>query len=130
MDSPPSAYAFRAYPSAYFQGLQTAVIQGVIQFDLYPQKRGSKCVEIGMKKPRQKADTPALLSWLMLNCETVLSHKRACSPSCGTRRNRTPASRLYGFCGSDKALDNPCCYLVSLLSASVPFPSGGFAAHP
>ena len=33
-----------------------------------------------MKKPRQEADTPALLSWPMLNCETVLSHKRACSP--------------------------------------------------
>ena len=96
---------------------------------MYPQKRGSKCVEIGMKKPRQKADTPALLSWLMLNCETVLSHKRACSPSCGTRRNRTPASRLYGFCGSDNGPDNPCCYLASLLPASVPFLSGGFATH-
>ena len=60
MDSPPSAYAFRAYPSAYFQGLQAAVVQGVIRFDLYPQKRGSKCVEIGIKKPGQEAVTPVL----------------------------------------------------------------------
>ena len=80
MDGPPSAYAFRAYPPAYFQGLQAAVVQGVIRFDLYPQKRGSKCVEIGMKKPGQEADTPALLTWPMLNCEAVLSHKRPCGP--------------------------------------------------
>lgn len=50
-------------------------------------------------------------------------------PSCGTRKNRTPAPRLYGFCGSDNIDDNPCCYLASLLPASVPFPSGGFAAR-
>ena len=60
MDSPPSAYAFRAYPSACFQGLQAAVVQGVIRFDLYPQKRGSKSVETGMKKPGQEAVTPVL----------------------------------------------------------------------
>jgi len=28
------------------------------------------------KKPGQEADTPALLPWLLLICETVLSHKR------------------------------------------------------
>ena len=33
-----------------------------------------------MKKPGREADTPALLSWPMLNCETVLSHKRPCGP--------------------------------------------------
>ena len=33
-----------------------------------------------MKKPGREADTPALLSWLMLNCETVLSHKRPYGP--------------------------------------------------
>ena len=43
------AYAFRAYPAAYFQGFQTAVTQGVIRFDPRPQKRGSKCVETDKK---------------------------------------------------------------------------------
>ena len=62
-----------------------------------------------MKKPGREADTPALLSWPMLNCETVLSHKRPC--------------------GSNNIDDNPCYYLASLLPASVPFLSGGFAAH-
>ena len=70
---------------------------------------------------------PALAPAGLRNCTVTQEGLR---PSCGTRRNRTPASRLYGFCGSDKGLDKPCCYLVSLLSASVPFPSGGFAAHP
>ena len=74
------AYAFRAYPAAYFQGFQTAVTQGGIRFDLHPQKRGSKCVEMGAKKSGREADTPALLFGLLLGCETVLSHKRACGP--------------------------------------------------
>ena len=33
-----------------------------------------------MKKPGQEADTPALLPWLLLDCKTVLSHKRPCRP--------------------------------------------------
>lgn len=76
----PSAYAFRAYSAAYFQGFRAAVTQGAIRFDLLPQKRGSKCVERDMKKPGQEADTPALLPWLLLDCRTVLSHKRAADP--------------------------------------------------
>ena len=65
-------------------------------------------------------------------CWTVklCCHTRGPRPSCDTRRNRTPASRLYGFCGSDNVHDNPCYDLTSLLFASVPFPSGGFAACP
>ena len=60
--------------------------------------------------------------------------KRCCNTrgprtSCGTRRNRTPASRLYGFCGSNNGPDNPFYYSASPLFASVPFPSGGFAAR-
>ena len=47
-----------------------------------------------------------------------------------TRRNRTPASRLYASSGSDNAHDTPPCrYLISLCLASVPFLSGGFAAR-
>lgn len=34
----------------------------------------------GRKKSGREADTPALLSWLLLNCETVLSRKRPCGP--------------------------------------------------
>ncbi len=56
------------------------VTQGVIRFDLHPQKRGSKCVEMGAKKSGQEADTPALLFWLLLGCETMLLHKRAVGP--------------------------------------------------
>ena len=69
---------------------------------------------------------PALASARLRNCTVTQEARRA---SCDTRRNRTPTSRLYGFCGSDNGHDNPCCYLASLLPASVPFPSGGFAAR-
>ena len=57
---------------------------------------------MGAKKSGREADTPALLFGLLLGCETVLS---------------------------DNGPDNPCCYLASLLPASVPFLSGGFATH-
>ena len=65
-------------------------------------------------------------------CWTVklCCHTRGPQPSCDTRRNSTPALRLYCFCGSDNRHDNPCCYLISLLFASVPFLSGGSAACP
>ncbi len=39
-------------------------------------KRASNGVQTG-KKPGQEADTPALLSWLILICKAVLSRKRA-----------------------------------------------------
>ena len=35
---------------------------------------------MGAKKSGREADTPALLFGLLLGCETVLSHKRACGP--------------------------------------------------
>ena len=69
---------------------------------------------------------PALAPALR-NCTVT---QEGLQPSCGTRRNRTPALRLCGFCGSDNIDDNPCYYLASLLPASVPFLSGSFAAHP
>jgi hypothetical protein len=47
---------------------------------------------------------PALASTELRNCAVT---QEALRPSCGTRRNRTPASRLYGFCGSDNGHDNP-----------------------
>ena len=84
----------------------------------------------GRKKVRaggRHSGAPVLASVELWNCAVT---QEALRPSCGTRRNRTPASRLYGFCGSDNSHDNPCCYLTSLLLPSVPFPSGSFAAHP
>ena len=83
----------------------------------------------GRKKVRaggRHSGTPVRASAGLRNCAVTQEGLR---PSCGTRRNRTSASRLYGFCGSDNGPDNPCCYLASLLPASVPFLSGGFATH-
>ena len=45
-----------------------------------PSKRASNSVQMDAKKPGQEADTPALLAWLLLDCETVLPHKRPCGP--------------------------------------------------
>ena len=121
----PSAYAFKAYPSAYFQGFQAAVTWGVIRFDLLPQKRGSKCVEIGMKKSGQEADTPALLLWLLLNCETVLSHKRAAGPLVAPAETVHPLRVCTVSVGQITALITP----AAIRPLSVPFPSGGFASR-
>ena len=52
------AYAFRAYPAAYFQGFQTAVTQGVIRFDLRPRKWTSNCVETRTKRARTGSRHP------------------------------------------------------------------------
>ena len=53
------------------------VDRGAVRFDLHPSKQASNGVQMDAKKPGREADTPALLSWLLMDCETVLSHKRA-----------------------------------------------------
>lgn len=58
---------------------QEAVVHGAVRFDLYPQKRGSNGIQIDTKKPGQEADTPTLLSWRILLCETVLLSERSAS---------------------------------------------------
>ena len=73
----------------------------------------------GRKKVRaggRHSGTPVRASAGLRNCAVTQEGLR---PSCGTRRNRTSASRLYGFCGSDNGPDNPCCYLASLLPAYI-----------
>ena len=62
----------------------------------------------GRQKARARGrhpGAPVLASAGLRNCAVIQEGLR---PSCGTRRNRTPASRLYGFCGSDNGHDNPC----------------------
>ena len=71
-------------------------------------------------RPTPRRPCPGFCWTVKLCC-----HTRGPRPSCDTRRNRTPASRLYCFCGSDNVHDNPCYDLTSLLFASVPFRSGG-----
>ena len=63
-----------------FQGFPAVVDRGAVRFDLRPSKRASRGVQVDAKKPGREADTPAPLSWLLLDCETVLSHKRAAGP--------------------------------------------------
>ena len=53
------------------------VDRGAVRFDVHPSKRASNGVQMDAKKPGREADTPALLSWLFLLCEAVLSRKRA-----------------------------------------------------
>ena len=100
------------------------VDRGAVRFDLRPSKRASKGVQVDAKKPGREADTPALLSWLLLDCETVLPHKRACGPLV------TPEETVHSLrvctvsSGQITALITP----ATIRSLSVPFPSGGSAA--
>ena len=116
-----------------FQGFPAVVDRGAIRFDLHSPKRASNGVQKDTKsqggRPTLRRSCPWLLIDCKLCCHTAVTQEGR-RPSCDTRRNRTPASRLYGFCGSDNVHDNPRCYLTSLLFASLPFPSGGFAACP
>ena len=85
-----------------------------------------------MKKPRQKADTPALLSWLMLNCETVLLHKRACGPLVAPAETVHPRPGCTVSAGQIRASISPAaiwppCFPLpfhSLLAALPPIPKG------
>ena len=84
---------------------------------------------MGAKKSGREDDTPALLFGLLLGCETVLSHKRACGPLVAPAETVHPLRVCTVSAGQIMFKITPR-YLTSLLFASVPFPSGGFAACP
>ena len=121
------AYAFRAYPAACFQGFQAAVAQGPIRFDLYPQKRGSKCVQMNTKaRTRGRHFGAPILAFSDLrNCAATQE---------GRGPLAAPSGSVHPLCvctlprGSDNGHDNPCCYMTAPLLASVPVLSGGSAA--
>ena len=69
--------ALEAKWPCYFKAFRLWSIGGAVRFDLRPSKRASNGVQMDAKKPGREADTPALLSWLFLLCEAVLSRKRA-----------------------------------------------------